>query len=308
MQKLTGPHHKSLSGRKTAWPRLHRGLCALLLLPWLAWAEPGFWQASKGEHQLWILGSIHVGSPDFYPLPAPIMAAWQQADRLIVEADLGSVTPAERQRIQRLSQLPAGERLSQVLPTELHEQALSLARQYGLDPARVEGWRPWFLGLTLTQLALMQTGYQPELGVDNHFTALATKAGRPIQGLERVDEQFAYLATLGQHETQFLASALEQLDQVSQQLPQVIKAWRDGDGPALRRLLSEEMGPPALQAQLERRLLVERNHRWLQQLLQQPEGRAFLVVGALHLYGPDGLLQLLRRQGYRVEPVTPTRE
>lgn len=308
MQKLTGPHHKASSGRKTAWPSLRRGLCTLLLLPWLAWAEPGFWQASKAGHQLWILGSIHVGRPDFYPLPAAIMDAWQQADRLIVEADLSAITPAERETIQRLSQLPAGERLAQHLPAELHDKALTQARQYGLEPALVESWRPWFLGLTLTQLALLQTGYQPELGVDSHFTTLAARAGRPIQGLERVDEQFAYLATLGQHEVLFLATALEQLEQVNQQLPQVIQAWRDGDGPALRRLLSDELGPPALQAHLEQRLLVERNHRWLQQLLNQPGGHDFLVVGALHLYGPDGLLALLRRQGYRVEPLIPTRE
>ena len=61
------------------------------------------------------------------------------------------------------------------------------------------------------------------------------------------------------YETLFLATAMEQLDQVSQQLPQVIEAWRDGDGPALRRLLSEEMGPPALQAQLERRRITSYN-------------------------------------------------
>ena len=53
------------------------GLCSLLLLPVMAWAEPGFWHASKDGRNLWVLGSIHVGLDSFYPLPAPIEDAWQ---------------------------------------------------------------------------------------------------------------------------------------------------------------------------------------------------------------------------------------
>ncbi len=304
MHKVTGSHHKSMPGRKKAWSPLRRGLCSLLLLPWLAWADPGFWLASKGEQQLWLLGSIHVGTPDLYPLPAAIMDAWQQADRLIVETDLGAITPAQRQRIAQLSQLPAGETLERQLPAALYAQAMDKSRRYGLEPALVAGWQPWFLGLTLTQMALLHSGYQPELGVDSHFLALAARSGRPILGLEQADEQFAYLAALGQHEPLFLATALAQLDQIGVQLPRLVAAWRSGDQSSLRRLLSEEMGPPALAAELERQLLVARNHRWLPHLLSLPGGQSFLVVGALHLPGPDGLLALLRQQGYRVEAVT----
>ena len=303
-------HHKAAIGMKKgnfgkSW---QAALCSLLLLPAMALAEPGFWHASKEGRNLWIMGSIHVGLDSFYPLPAPIENAWQQADVLIVETDLNAVSPQDNQQIAELSQLPPGDRLANHLSPSQYQALLKQAKVYGLPESSLSQLRPWVAAITLMQQALSRAGYRADLGVDAHFTTQATRTGIPVRGLERAPEQFAYLASMGDLEDDFLQSTIDQIGTMQEIVPQLLQAWQAGDGTTLQKLLSEEQGSPALQELMARRLLKERNHNWLPKLLAMPEKNQFLVVGALHLYGPDGILDLLRQQGYQVKVVTDAHE
>ena len=137
-------HHKAAIGMKKSNFRKswQLGLCSLLLLPVMAWAEPGFWHASKDGRNLWVLGSIHVGLDSFYPLPASIEEAWQQADILIVEADLHTISDQDNQQIAQLSQLPAGDRLANHLSPSQYQALLKQAKAYGLPEASLSPLRP----------------------------------------------------------------------------------------------------------------------------------------------------------------------
>jgi uncharacterized protein len=77
-------------------------------------------------------------------------------------------------------------------------------------------------------------------------------------------------------------------------------AWKAGDAPAVERIVLQDVeNDPAMY----QRLLVDRNRNWLpaiDALLSGP-AHAFVVVGAAHLIGPDGLLQMLKAKGYAVE-------
>ena len=146
-------HHKAAIGMKKSNFRKswQLGLCSLLLLPVMAWAEPGFWHASKDGRNLWVLGSIHVGLDSFYPLPASIEEAWQQADILIVEADLHTISDQDNQQIAQLSQLPAGDRLANHLSPSQYKALLKQAKAYGLPEASLSPLRPWVAAITLMQ-------------------------------------------------------------------------------------------------------------------------------------------------------------
>lgn len=307
----TAMHHKILNkfrnaGYLAGWKA---GLLSLLLIPALALAEPGFWQASKEGRHLWILGSIHTGQDNFYPLPQAIEQAWQKADVLILEANLRDMSPEENQRLAALTQLPVGQHLRQQLSPALYQKTVAASKKLGLPEAGLDQLRPWAVAITLTQQALQKAGFQSDLGVDEHFAAAATRTGLPIRGLERVPEQLAYLANLGQLEPEFLSGTLSQIDNMQAEIPKLIQAWQNGDGPALQNLLKDEDGTsPALQEYMARKLIGERNHNWVPKLLAMPEKNQFLVVGALHLYGPDGLLTLLRQQGYQIQLMTDAHE
>ncbi|WP_342058779.1 TraB/GumN family protein [Aeromonas sp. OTU364] len=286
--------------------RFHRTLLSLLLwllLPLNAMADPAFYRISKGSEQHWLLGSIHAGKPSLYPLPDPVERAWQQSRALVMEVDMTHISQAQWQEMGAITRLVDGKILKDHLPIDLYRRTLIAAGQNGLNESMLAPLRPWFAAITLTQAALERTGYRGEFGVDQHFARRANDGGKPIVGLETLLEQLGYLASVGDNQTLMLESTLDELPELKTGFDAVMKAWQEGDQATLINLLKEEMAPPKLQAWLEQTLLAERNRNWVKKWPDLPN-ESFIVVGALHLYGEQGLLALLEQQGWRITPLT----
>ncbi|WP_429093050.1 TraB/GumN family protein [Aeromonas rivipollensis] len=286
--------------------RFHRTLLSLLLwllLPLNAFADPAFYRISKGSEQHWLLGSIHAGKPSLYPLPDPVERAWQQSRALVMEVDMTHISQAQWQEMGAITRLVDGKTLKDHLPMDLYRRTLIAAGQNGLTEAMLAPLRPWFAAITLTQAALERTGYRGEFGVDQHFAKRANDGGKPIVGLETLLEQLGYLASVGDNQTLMLESTLDELPELEKGFAEVMAAWQNGDQATLINLLKEEMAPPKLQAWLEQTLLAERNRNWVKKWPGLPN-ESFIVVGALHLYGEQGLLALLEQQGWRITPLT----
>ena len=286
--------------------RFHRTLLPLLLwllLPLNAFADPAFYRISKGNEQHWLLGSIHAGKPSLYPLPDPVERAWQQSRALVMEVDMTHISQEQWQEMGAITRLVDGKTLKDHLPMDLYRRTLIAAGQNGLTEAMLAPLRPWFAAITLTQAALERTGYRGEFGVDQHFAKRANDGGKPIVGLETLLEQLGYLASVGDNQTLMLESTLDELPELEKGFTEVMAAWQNGDQATLINLLKEEMAPPKLQAWLEQTLLAERNRNWVKKWPGLPN-ESFIVVGALHLYGEQGLLALLEQQGWRITPLT----
>ncbi len=286
--------------------RFHRTLLPFLLcllLPLHAFADPAFYRISKGNEQHWLLGSIHAGKPSLYPLPDPVERAWQQSRALVMEVDMTHISQEQWQEMGAITRLVDGKTLKDHLPMDLYRRTLIAAGQNGLTEAMLAPLRPWFAAITLTQAALERTGYRGEFGVDQHFAKRANDGGKPIVGLETLLEQLGYLASVGDNQTLMLESTLDELPELEKGFAEVMAAWQNGDQATLINLLKEEMAPPKLQAWLEQTLLAERNRNWVKKWPGLPN-ESFIVVGALHLYGEQGLLALLEQQGWRITPLT----
>ncbi|WP_270828017.1 TraB/GumN family protein [Aeromonas sp. Y318-1] len=286
--------------------RLHRLLLPFLLcllLPLSAFADPAFYKVSKGDQQHWLLGSIHAGKPSLYPLPDPIERAWLQSRALVLEVDLTHISQQQWQEMGAITRLVDGKTLKEHLPLDLYRRTIIAAGQNGLTENMLAPLRPWFAAITLTQAALERTDFSSALGVDQHFAKQAGDSGKPIIGFETLLEQLGYLASVGDNQTLMLESTLDELPELERGFREVMKAWEEGDEATLINLLKSEMAPPKLQAWLEQTLLAERNHNWLKKWSTLPN-ESFIVVGALHLYGDQGLLALLEQQGWRITPLT----
>ncbi|MDU1143901.1 TraB/GumN family protein [Aeromonas rivipollensis] len=286
--------------------RFHRTLLSLLLwllLPLNAYADPAFYRISKGSEQHWLLGSIHAGKPSLYPLPDPVERAWQQSRALVMEVDMTHISQAQWQEMGAITRLVDGKTLKDHLPMDLYRRTLIAAGQNGLNESMLAPLRPWFAAITLTQAALERTGFRGEFGVDQHFAKRANDGGKPIVGLETLLEQLGYLASVGDNQTLMLESTLDELPELEKGFTEVMAAWQNGDQATLINLLKEEMAPPKLQAWLEQTLLAERNRNWVKKWPGLPN-ESFIVVGALHLYGEQGLLALLEQQGWRITSLT----
>ena len=149
--------------------------------------------------------------------------------------------------------------------------------------------------------ACSKAGLDPSLGLDQHFYDRATAAGKSVIGLETAESQIDRFDTMPESlQEQMLRSTLDEIDAENKEIAATVAAWRRGDAPSIERdvLLGLKKYPAAYQS-----LIVERNNNWMPQLEKclARTTPCMVVVGAAHVVGPDGLLALLRRKGYRVE-------
>jgi len=265
-------------------------------------ARDFLWKVSGATGSLYLVGSVHLLTKDFYPLSPTLERAFKESDLLVEEADLAEMlSPAAQMQMLARGMLPANTSLDAVVSPATFELVVTRAKELALPVEPLKRFKPWSLALMLTQLEWQKAGYDGELGLDRHFYDRARMDGKRVQGLETAEFQIAQLDGLPMDlQERMLAEALDDLDSEMANISTLTKAWQTGDAPTVERIVLQDMKKePAIYE----RLLVARNRNWLPQLeaLFNRSGRAFVVVGAAHLIGPDGLIAMLKAKGYRLE-------
>jgi uncharacterized protein YbaP (TraB family) len=146
---------------------------------------------------------------------------------------------------------------------------------------------------------MMKLGLDAQSGVEQRFVTKAVADRKEILGLETLEQQLHMLADLPPKlQTEFLMQTLAEADQVEAELDKMMAAWRKGDSAALEKLLLSIQESP----QIYRTLIVDRNRRWMARLNEMLGAQQdyLVVVGAMHLVGKDGVLQMLEQRGYKV--------
>ncbi|MEJ2515120.1 MAG: TraB/GumN family protein [Gammaproteobacteria bacterium] len=291
-----------------------RVLAVLLALacPSIAAAD-GFplWTVEGDAGTVYILGSVHVLKAGDYPLPAPVSEAYAAADELLMELDLDDLdVAAVTTRMLELGASGDDATAREVFGDDAWETVVSRGRSLGLDLGAMAAVEPWLAALMAYNLALAQAGYDPDLGVDQHLAGRAMADGKPIAGLETLAEQLDFFDSLApEAQRQLLEQTLDSLDELATEADALVAAWRSGDLAALGARLEEDFED---YPELEQRLVTDRNQAWLPAIearLARP-GETLVVVGALHVVGPEGLPALLKSRGYAVQsdPSRPGRE
>jgi uncharacterized protein YbaP (TraB family) len=260
------------------------------------------WKVTRGESIVYLVGSVHLLSKDYYPLSPALEAAFLQSDLLVEELDLGEMYASDSQ-LQLLARglLPAGQTLDAVLTPSTYQLVGDRAAGLGLPLEPLARFKPWALALTLLGLEWQKAGFDATLGLDRHFYDRARADGKEVRGLETLDFQIAFFDGMTMEEQdRLLASTLKELETQKALVTRLADAWKAGDAPTVERIVLQDLRQ---EPRMYQRLLVDRNRAWLPQIdaLFARPGRAFVVVGAAHLVGPDGLLELLRAKGYAIE-------
>lgn len=289
-----------------------RRAIALLILAWLLGStatahgrERSILWTVAGEHNtVYLLGSIHVLRRDDSQLPAAAVSAYEDAEQLVMEMDMDDPAQTDPgamlEATRRAALLPEGRTLREIMGDD-HAAVEAAFAEVGLDAALLDRYAPWFAAVTLLQLELAQRGFVPQYGIEQQLVARAAKDDKPIRGLETAAEQLALLAGLPLPlQQRFLLMTLEESASLDQELAELLRAWRRGDAPALARLLSAEYDEFP---ELYRPLTEDRNRAWLATLTDLLDDRDdyLVVVGALHLVGRHGVVELLEQRGYDVE-------
>lgn len=262
-------------------------------------AQPVFeWQAQIGQSTFHLLGSVHVARSELYPLDPRIEQSFSASDVLVLELALDEQAQmAAARHMLELGQLEPGRRLSDVIAPETWNLLVETQGRRGQSMIGLRGFRPWFVALTLTTQALQAEGFMADLGIDEHFRRAAVGRQR-IEALETVESQMALFTSLSaQAEEQLLRQTLEELDAYAGELEAAFRLWSAGDASGIDRLLVAPM--QSEYPELFARLFTERNRQMTERLLDMAKvpGRYFVVVGAGHLVGSSGILQLLSSRG-----------
>ncbi len=262
-----------------------------------------FWSVkdAKGS-EAFLVGSLHVLTPDFYPLAPEIEKAFEGSKALVEEVDLDELNnPASIAALVSKAMFTDGRTLEQAVSPTTFAEVKRRAEKTGIPLVALQRMKPWMAAVALTTPMLTAAGFDTDLGVDRHFFGKAKAIGRQRWALETVSFQLDRFDQLSpQLQEQMLTSTLADVDTQIANVKAVAQAWATGDTKTIEQVLLTELRELP---ELYQRLLVDRNRNWLPQVescLSQNAG-CFIVVGAAHLVGAEGLPALLSAKGYKVE-------
>ncbi len=267
---------------------------------------------AQGKHFLWkvdgpnasvayLLGSLHVLTPEYYPLSPVIDEAFAASKTLVEELDFDEMNdPAQMMNALGKAMLTDGRTLDQIVAPSTFAEVSKRAEKAGLPMVALQRMKPWLVAITLMGPTLQAAGFKAELGVDKHFFDRAKQAGLQRQSLETLAYQIDRFDQLSPKlQEEMLVSGMKDLDTQVGNVKEMARQWAAGDVKALEKELLVSFEDSR---ELYDRLLVDRNRNWVPHVeacLQQNAG-CFIVVGAAHLVGPDGLPAMLEKKGYKL--------
>lgn len=260
------------------------------------------WKVTAPKGAAFLLGSIHVGKKDLYPLRPLIEESFMQADALVVEVDTADQALAAMTMMQA-GTYPAGETLKSHISASLWKQLEVAAAKAGLPMALVSSMRPWLVSVTLMAKDIQDIGYEPKYGIDVHFMDQARKRKMKLIALETVQQQINALADHDAATQELmLRETIEESAAIGEIMKRVTKAWRDGDAKDVEEFLMGTMAQPEY-ASLYKGLFIDRNVLMEKKIgaMLDRGGVYFVVIGAGHLVAKDSVLDLLRKHGRNVE-------
>lgn len=260
------------------------------------------WKISKAGNHLFIGGTIHILSPSDYPLPEVFEKTYHQSSIIVFETDILRLQQPDFQHYT-MAQLSntEGVTLKSILSTRTYQALESHLQERSISISQLEPMKPGLVCVTLAVVELSRLGLMGT-GVDEYFTLRAINDNRDRIFLETPEEQIAFIATLGKGtEDQLIEYTLKDMGTLPQVMKMLKSAWRTGDLKTLETLSIKPLSQKF--PQIHQQLFTDRNAAWMPRIerMLTTEPIEFILVGAAHLPGKEGLLKRLAAKGYTVE-------
>ncbi len=260
------------------------------------------WKVTSKQSTVYLLGAIHLMREDGYPLNQSIESAYHDAQTLVLEINLDEAASSEAQSLMISKGLyPAGQTLRESLSPKTFELVKKKTEELGLNIQQVNRLKPWLVTMTLAAMQLEQLGYDSKLGIDKHFFDQARTDKKEILSLESIEYQVSLLEGMSSgNQEAALLETIQELDLFKKEFEEIVKAWSNGESKKLDELLFESFKD---YPELLNQLIVQRNKNWVPKIEEflNHKGNVLVVVGAAHLIGNRGVIEMLRQKGYVVE-------
>lgn len=277
-------------------------ICLILFLLMPLFAKSPIWKISKDGKILYIGGTIHFLAKEDYPLPKEFDEAYSKATKLVFETDLSKLNSPQFQQamLQRMI-FTDGRNLKQVLNEKTISQLDVYLKSRGIPLAGMLNFKPSMVSLTIT-VAELQRLKLADAGVDQVFFKKALEDKKSLEELETVEQQLEYLVNMGKgNEDEMIRYTIKDLEELPKILKSMKDAWRLGNDSELYNLGIKPFKKDF--PEIYKSILVDRNKLWISQIenFLKDDTIEFLLVGALHLVGEDGVIEMLKNRGYVIE-------
>jgi len=276
--------------------------CLALFISLSVSAETSLWKVEKAGEEIYLAGTIHVLAPSDLPFPEAFDKAYSASDIVVLETDMEAILdPNFQAKLMAHFSYRDGRLLTQMISPELYQELQQYLRDRGLIPHIFIGMKPAGVMLTMLGIEFQRLGISED-GADTVYYQKAITDGKPTLGLESIEDHIGFIAELGEgNEERYLQQTLEDMKETESIMREMVLHWKSGNMEGLQEIVVDQM--KADYPKIYQSLLVDRNERWLPQIktmLTTPDVE-FVLVGAAHLIGPDGILKELKQQGYAIE-------
>ena len=260
-------------------------------------ADPALWVVKDDDTTIYLFGTVHVLKPGLSWFDEAVKDAFDKSDEMMLEI----VMPEDQAAVAKTMMPLAMDTTGKTIPTRLTPEQLKAYQaamvSVGLPANAFDSFEPWFPAMTLSVLPLTKLGYDPEQGAEKLLTKFAKADGKPVAGLETLEEQLGFFDQLPEtQQVAFLNSVVKDLDKLGPTLDKMVALWAKGDPDGLAVVMNDSL---AATPELAAMLLYERNARWADQIktrMDQP-GTVFIAVGAGHLAGQKSVQDYLKERG-----------
>jgi uncharacterized protein YbaP (TraB family) len=261
------------------------------------------WKIQSTSNTVYVLGSLHFSKKEIYPLSETIEKAFGESEILVVEADVNDIKKIDIQRLMERAFYPEKDTLEKHVSPEIYERVVKEMSGLGIPLELLTKQKPWFLAMTLVALESLKLGFDPNLGIDKHFLSKA-EGRKKILELESLDYQFNLLSGFSDKDQElFLLYTLKDLKIMEGELGRLTQAWTSGDAKTMEAILTRSISEDKRFSFIFEKLIYERNRKMaskIKDFLRTGE-TYFVIVGAGHLVGDRGIIEILKGKGCHVE-------
>lgn len=263
--------------------------------------RPAMWLLSDDDTKIYLFGTFHLLPPGSAWRTPAFEQALSASQELVLEVPNIDDPMAVAQAMQGLAITPGNPPLAERVAPEKRAVLEAMVKESGYPAALLDRLDTWAASLILLRVTFQKLGVQPDQGVELNLIAPWKASGRPISGLETVEDQFRIFDGLSEESQRaMLAGVLDQNDDVRAQFAAMLAAWSRGDTDAIARTFNRE---EALSAEMNSLLIGGRNAKWADALARRMKrpGTVFVAVGAGHLAGPQSVQRMLEAKGYKAQ-------
>jgi len=265
-------------------------------------AQPALWEVSDPDTTIYLFGTIHLLPEDLQWRTPKIDQAVANAQELVVETLIDEKNPAKlMQAMASIGFAPNLPALADRVPKAKRTALEAAIKKSGFPPQALDKMKTWTAAFILLGNKFRELGLSG--GVEGVLKNSFTSDGKKIGELESNLEQLSFFDKLPEAaQRSLLEGAIDDNKAMDSEFAGMLKAWTAGDVQGIARTFDRDLsGSPALQHSL----IHQRNanwSKWIEQRMTKP-GSVMIAVGAGHLAGKDSVLEMLKKDGYKVRRV-----